>query len=715
MSDSEAAAFFDRGDYTKCYQKATAAALRGAALVMMGDFERGLEFIGEDAAPRSRFCRALAAWGLGGDASTAIATLGQIVDPAWRRRAERLATYLSKPKIRLLLQAREFGPMPNWDVVGQLKKVPFLDIRTVGYASCCDIVIHPGSTLEEVLSALGDWRPDFYLNNMVEDHPPPVGLERAPFPLICSTQDFDRHLHHTVHQIGLFDAAVAYSTVDHPVLEAYSGGKRAFVYPFLLGFDVPESAEQDAGSAPKELDVYVSGSLFNYSEGKSRLLFEIGSSFPEYRIGLQQGLVPEKLYFARLAGAKATVAYIHRWGIINSRAFEAIANGCCALVQDGGEMSIFLGEEDGIVPYSLDNYRQKISDVVENWDRRYADVVRRGAEKVRTLFDFERCMRRFAVVLAGYASFCDERRRPPASEAGQIMFANRSARRIAYYYDGSFETIFHRQRQFRETLRVESSYMHADLWAESILYDFLLAEDIAKSETRIWSAYANFVGSEALERLVANKFKRGEGSLASLREATEAYRRLSERFPDRLAAVFNLGRLNFELGKYEESLAAMMKVVEDTSLSYVATDTLFWREFQDKFFEYHRMMEEMTTFFRDSDAAHLASVERMIRDSGLLYAAKSLGHLGRGAEALELLNAKMREKTELAGLWIERFRLRAAAGEQAGALADIRAIFADQPHVVAVFGDEIVETLAASGLDFPALQQRWQLLKSRYV
>lgn len=295
------------------------------------------------------------------------------------------------------------------------------------------------------------------------------------------------------------------------------------------------------------------------------------------------------------------------------------------------------------------------------------------------------------------------------------MFANRSPRRIAYYYDGSFETILLRQRQFRETLRVESSYMHADLWAESILYDFLFAEDVAKSEIRIWSAYANFVGSEALGRLALNKFKPGEGSLANLRAATDAYRRLSERFPDRLAAVFNLGRLNFELGNYDDTLAAMMKVAGNASLSYVATDTLFWREFQDKLFEYHRMMEEMTAFFRDSDATHLRSVERMIRVSGLLYAAKSLARLGRSAEALDLLNLKMPEKTDLAALWIERFKLRAGAGDLAAAEADLRAVFANQPYVVAVFGEEIAETLAVSGIDFPELLHRWQMLKSRFV
>ncbi|NJO12961.1 MAG: hypothetical protein HC872_05270 [Gammaproteobacteria bacterium] len=56
-----------------------------------------------------------------------------------------------------------------------------------------------------------------------------------------------------------------------------------------------------------------------------RVSAEVAKLPPRYRVELVDGYITEQEYYQRLSRAKVTFTYVHRWGLINGRALEAIS------------------------------------------------------------------------------------------------------------------------------------------------------------------------------------------------------------------------------------------------------------------------------------------------------------------------------------------------------------------------------------------------------
>lgn len=677
---------FSAGDYSKAARLAKSDELRGCALVLVGALEEGLALIAQMPSARARYHAAFAYWGLNRVQEALPGLRALVSDPQFGQAARRLSAFIEQPVIRILFQGREDPACPDYDIVGALREIPYVDLITVGYSPLADIIINYQSTLDEVLEGLPKgWTPDFFVSHLLEDNPPPIGIENAPFPVIGHAQDYDRHIHHCYHYLPLMDAMIALGSADYDDLSKLSRVP-TFVFPLLLGVDI---ANTRASGAAKDIDIFLSGTPFTNTHGKSKAIFDITQMPDRYRIVVNQGFLTPDAYFEALSRAKTTFTYVNRWGALNGRAVEALSVGTCALVQEGGEISLFLSEDEGAVPFNEHNHIQVLERVIEQWDTRYAQAARRGSEKVHRLFDFKKCARLYFHFLVNCVAWLDK----PVKRALDPVFSNirypsRSPWRIRFHFP-ELASLMNLQDRFRQSLSASMEYAHQDALGESFLYSYITLEK--------------------------SNFEQVEVGQSLLHVATITYQGLTETYPDRLAAWFNLGRLCFELNELQSAKAVFEAIQANPQLRYDANDILFWREFQDGLFDYDRMMEEMVNYRKAPDPKHLRQIEKLIRESVVYYQSNILLAEGKTADALAWLTQNMTPETEFVPSWTLRAILNLHAGRASEALADLKVALGRKEYILPKIGAEFFEAARNQGLEVSYYEQRLKRLMSRLV
>lgn len=679
-----AQAAYDAGDYSRAARFAASAELRGCALILVGALQDGLALLEGNDTPRARYHRAFALWGLQRAAEAQPLFEGVAKDAVYGKAASFIAGLLARGEIRILVQGRDDPNCPDYDIVGALRAIPYVDVVTVGYSPRADIMINYSTTLDDVMAELPmEWEPDLFLSHLVEDNPPPLGIEHASFPTIAHTQDYDRHVHHAYHYLQLFDAVIALGSADYDDISQLSHAP-TFVFPLLLGVDIKNT---QAGQDVKENDVFISGTLLSNTHGKSKSIFEIAQLPAEYRIKLQDGFIEPEDYFRELSKAKLTYTHVNRWGALNGRAVEAISVGTCALYQSGGELGIFLSEEDGAVPYNQDNYVDVLKRVVAQWDSRYADAAQRGSKKVHAIFDFKTCIRlylNFLVHVSGTVGVSERQADDPIFS--RIRYPSRSPWRIPFHFPDN-TLLMQLQDQFRQALSGCQEYACMDAVGESFLYNAITARRF--------------------------NMPREDLVLALLNAALSVYRGLVTQFSDRLAAWFNLGRICFELNEMETAKAVFEAIHANSSLRYVASDLLFWREFQDGLFDYDRMMEEMVNHRKAPDEQHIRKIEILIRESAVFYLANIALAQGDSGAALALLHNNVTADTEFAASWMLRSILNLNTGRYSDAFSDLQTALGKKEYLVAKLGQSYFDMAKDAGLDVARFEARLQSLKAR--
>lgn len=677
---------FATGDYSKAARFATSGELRGCALVLVGALEEGLALIDQLPNARARYHSAFAYWGLNRTQEALAVLRGLEADLQFGQASRRLLAFIEQPVIRILFQGREDPDCPDYDIVGALREIPYVDLITVGYSPLADIIINYQSTLDEVLEGLPKgWAPDFFVSHLLEDNPPPIGIENAPFPVIGHAQDYDRHIHHCYHYLPLMDAMIALGSADYDDLSKLSRVP-TFVFPLLLGVDI---ANTRASGAAKEIDVFLSGTPFTNTHGKSKAIFDITQMPDRYRIVVNQGFLTPDAYFAALSRAKTTFTYVNRWGALNGRAIEALSVGTCALVQEGGEISLFLSEDDGAIPFNEDNHIQVLEHVIEQWDTRYAAAAKRGSEKVHRLFDFKKCARLYFHFLINCVVGIEKTPKTKIDPLfSKVRYPSRSPWRIRFHFP-ELSTLMGLQDQFRQNLSASTQYAHQDALGESFLYSYITLEK--------------------------SNFEQAQVGQSLLHVATITYQGLTEMYPDRLAAWFNLGRLCFELNELESAKAVFEAIQANPQLHYDANDILFWREFQDGLFDYDRMMEEMVNYRKAPDPAHLRQIEKLIRESVVYYQSNILLTEGKTTEALTWLTQNITPETEFVPSWTLRAILNMHAGRASEALADLKMALDRKEYILPKIGAAFFDVARNQGLEVSYYEQRLKRLMSRLV
>lgn len=685
-NEAQAQAAYTSGDYSRAARLAESDELRGCALILVGALQDGLALLEGANTPRALYHRAFALWG-SEDADTALTLFKQVTsDPVFGKAASLIAGLLDRGEIRILFQGRDDPSCPDYDIVGALRAIPYVDVVTIGYSPRSDIMINYSSTLDDVMAELPlDWEPDLFVSHLVEDNPPPLGIEEAPFPTIAHTQDYDRHVHHCYHYLQLFDAVIALGSADYDDVSKLSH-LPTFVFPLLLGVDVKDTQE---ASVVKENDVFISGTLFTNTHGKSKSIFEIAQMPDEYRIKLKDGFIKATDYFRELSRAKLTFTHVNRWGALNGRAVEAISVGTCALYQSGGELAIFLSEEEGAVPYEADNYVDVLKRVVAEWDTRYAQAAQRGSKKVHELFDFKNCIRLYLNFLMHVVGMTDKApQRAPDPIFSRIRYPSRSPWRISFHYSEN-NLLMQLQDKFRQAMSGCHEYGCMDAVGESFLYSAISVRRFNLPQQELVQALLN----------------------ASL----SVYQGLITTFPNRLAAWFNLGRICFELNELDTAKTVFESIHANPQLCYDPNDLLFWREFQDGLFDYDRMMEEMVNYRKAPDDQRLRTIETLIHESVVFYLANIDLAQGRVNDALTLLRDNVTDKTEFVPSWMLRSILNLHMSQGVEALSDLQMALGKKEYLIAKLDQSYFNMAKAAGLDVAKFEARLRRLNERMI
>lgn len=729
---------FSRGDYTTAAQLATSRELKGCALIMLGELERGLECLEDKDSPRALLYRGFANWSVG-RREIADELLSAIPSESpHRRTARHLLRFVGGKTVNVLLQGRHDPACPNYDLIGAFRKVPGVDVKTVGFSSRSDIVINYTTTFEQMLSQLpAGWQPDLFLSHLVEDNPPPIGIERANFPTLFHTQDFDRHFQHCYHLMGMFDGAVVLGSVDHKHMSELIEGT-VFVYPKLLGVDFGRC--KTTASPERDIDVFVSGSLFSLTKSKSRLIAEVAQLPERYEVQLVDGYISEEEYYNRLSRAKVTFTYVHRWGLINGRALEAISQGTCALVQKDGEICLMVADFQGAIPYDARNAIPRLQEVIDEWDEKYAFHARRGRFQVAQCFDYQACITRYCHSLVFHAAqgFPSENRCLDRRKA-HVRYPNRSPWRTPSHFDHSPETLWKLQRSFRRQFDNSHRYLELDAKAESHLYEYVtwpVFSNVSPLLRRIRPVVRRLYGALRLIGLpLATLLPNGRTRMRSLElfvkravrqflvrhysrysdgldRAVEIYLQLVQDHPHKIAPRFNLARLYQEKGNRGAAREWFESVLDDGSLRFEPDDLLFWREFHDEYFDYEHAGQCLIAYRKTGEAAELAQIERAIRESCGLYLASEDVDRKQYRAALRLVSLYFQGHASLRLALVEA-RAHAGLRNARDAERALRRALEIDPSALYFVDRTLLEQLQSHGADIGDLLAQKELLDRR--
>lgn len=679
MNNDQAETAFAAGDYSLAARNAESEELRGCALVMVGALEAGLRLLEDKSTPRAQYHRAFAFWSLG-EADKARELFSRSVDnPQHGKSAQFITDLLQRGEIRILFQGADAPEDSAHDMVRALRDIPYVDVVTIGYSPRADIMINYSTSLDDVIAELPlDWEPDLFISHLVEDNPPPLGIEFASFPTIAHSRDYQRDIHHSFHYLQLFDAVIALGSHAHADLSTISGVP-SFVFPLL-----PQgmTSLQSAGACTKQYDVFLAGTLLADSHGKAQSVFDIAQLPDHYRIALKDGLLSPVVRLGDLATAKATITH----GSLQD-AIEAIGVGTCALYPSGGELGLFLTEDEGAVPYEAGQHLDVLRRVIGDWEARYAAAARRGMERVSEVFEFQRCTQRYLNFLAHVAgAVANAPRRDVDPIFSRIRYPSRAPWRIASQFPDT-PLLIQLQDQFRHALSGCNEYGCIDAVGESFLYSAITVRQFNLPQPDLIQALMN----------------------ASL----SAYQHLITAYPERLAAWFNLGRLCFELNELDTAKAVFEAIRANPQLRYEANDLLFWREFQDGLFDYDRMSEELVAYRKTSDERHLLAIEKLISESIVYYLANIALSQGRAMDALALLSENITADTGFVPSWLLRSILNLHAGRHGDALADLQAALERKEYMLSKLDMSYFNLARDAGLDVAIYVQRLRRLNER--
>lgn len=591
--------YFDQGDYTSAFHSATTAGIKGASLIMLGNFKEGIRYLSSPNSGRERYAFALAQWWYQ-DKALAIHSLRQISDQdTYKTAALELEKIIHRGGINVLMQGREDVHHRNYDIVGTLKQSKFAAVKSMGICESSDVYCSPSTHIDTVLSSLPkDWQPDLYFNCMVEDHPPPIGIEAFPFPKICHTQDYDRHFSQVYHYFSLFDSAIVLGKADHQDIMTLVQGK-TFIFPLLFGVSNIQTRWHDK----RDIDIFLSGTNFNNNDGKAEIIWKLISTLSDkYKIVLHDGFVNPNTYYNLLSRSKCTISYVNRWGLLNSRSIEALSQGCIALYQAGGELGIYINEQEGAVSYQMENFIEKASEVIDHWNSQYSIQARNGQSKLATLFMFEDCMQKLSILLCAYTAILKStslKVKKLNPEFSNARFINRSLGRIPYLYDSCSERAY----IYYESL-IKPSVFYPDQFSLSALGEYYLYRYIHRQRD--------------VTRQISYKFNI---ELASefLFKSRDIFENLCELNKKNIASYFNLARIYYEMGEFSKAASIFEFILGDRDLIFDPNQTLFWREFHDSYFSYDEFMRKIVSFRLYNDQNDLLMIISMIRDSCLVY------------------------------------------------------------------------------------------------
>lgn len=593
-------AAFEQGNYAYAATHAGEdALLRGAALVMLGHHEGGLPTLDQVKGPEALYYRAIALWGQNENRMAAgcldDARLHYDVTEPLLERMRRLRDLICGPPPRVLVQAQNQEPPSSFSIVSAMKQT-CCEVLSIGYQSSDDYALDPYAPLPDVLARLPrGWRPDFYHCYQVESNLMPVGLSRAPFPVIGYVSDYDTRIHTCLFRAQGCDAMVVTGGVDHH--EVASGlGLPTIVFPKAVGIHAAAFAE--VNPLVKDCEVFCSGTTMSfYQLDKGRLIYRLMQLSDRHRVRIHRGFLSANQYVRDTARAKAVFSFVRRQPVWSSRALEALAGGAVALYQEGGGLDLFFQEDEGAVPYREDNLEAVVERVVTQWEDRYVRAALRGRARALKEFDLTVCMERYLKRLALLASTIDasarrhiktrpevEWRHPPFARGAFVASAEHKKRVWAAGFEGTItrvEAIPAARRSSNDFNTLGFSY-------------FALGY-------RAWQT-----GRHGDPKIVKPE------TIPHIARSLAVFAQGCRQFPRHVVLPFNFARVCWNVGKHRQAYRVFGGLLQSKDLILEPLDDVFGDDFATRYFPYRAYVDTLMGYLVTKDRVWLGRMFKIL-------------------------------------------------------------------------------------------------------
>ncbi len=493
-SESPTVQRFARGDY------ATVARIGRkdewqtyAALGLIGKTAEALEGLARFDHTEAAFYTAVAHW-IGGEDQTA----ARLLEPINTAHARNLLALLRKSQINVLAQwpwvRRGCADLPAGAASDPRFKV-------------ANISFHPDDLANKPYGNIHDYYassepPDFYTCMMIEWHLVPPNLQELPCPVFGHTGDYDLHIQ-TVHPwLGLFDAILV---TDPSEWQDVARLVRAPVYTFPKSFGVPQDI-LPLRQEEREIDVYLSGTVLHpYHLDKAQLLHQL-LNIPGLRLKIINGFTAPEEYYRDLNRSKICITFVRHPTALPTRGLEALAMGCALIVQQDNVLTLFAGQEQGILTYQLgtNDLSAAVRTIVGQWPD-FAQRAEAGARFVREEFSLERVASQYLRFLTFLAA---QPRGPRSRCSAGKLYQKRGVLHKGWLPTGDYRyspilksIAVHNYRRLQSALSpgASSPHLYIDLARESVLGNCHWAE-AELIPAHQWLAYLQDVYRKARER-----------------------------------------------------------------------------------------------------------------------------------------------------------------------------------------------------------------------
>lgn len=381
-----------------------------ASLGLCGNIAPALNGLARFDIPEARFYEGVIHW-IDGDEDAA----ARLLEQSDSEHAARLLALIRKRRINILSQLpwSQFGEGPH-TVLNAARSSSKFEVRNIGFGAG-DLRNAAGADIHNYYDRKHP--PDFYLAEMIEWQLIPPNLQELACPIIGHTADYDLHIHAVQPWLRMFDTVIV---TDMTEFDDVSRLVDAPVVTFPKTFCLPRSLPPPPALGERDIDVLLTGTTFHsYHREKAEILHQI-LRVPGIQPFIMNGFLDWWLYHAMLKRTRLSISHIRHPGASPSRGIETLAMGAVLLAQPETTLRLWVGEEEGLVPYGLADkgLSHTIEKVLADYPK-YEQAARRGMKIIRDEFDPDRLgaqYLRFATFLAARPPKIRQNVSPPAQK-----------------------------------------------------------------------------------------------------------------------------------------------------------------------------------------------------------------------------------------------------------------------------------------------------------
>jgi hypothetical protein len=351
----------------------------------------------------ARFWTAVLHW-MNGDELSACDLLGKLEG----EHALNLLRLIRKPQIDVLvrLPPTRDGPFVLLDGI---ERDPKFRVRNLGFQSG-DLPFAPYQSIHDFYARATP--PDFFVVCMVEWHAIPTDLHELPCATIGHTSDFDVHIQGTAQWLRAFDhILLADHVVEWPIVSRIADVP-CHAYPMVFGV-AKNMPPLPIGQ--RKIDVFMSGSMISAYQPDKALLTNQLLRMDDLNTLLVNGHLGWDDYYQLVGRSKIVPTFCRHTGGLLTRAIEALAMGCVALLQKDSMHTLWSDESTGLFLFDeQEGPEPVIRRILADYDRIAAGCIA-NVPAIRQAFSP-------ATIASRYFRFCTVIAAAPRKPRGSARF-----------------------------------------------------------------------------------------------------------------------------------------------------------------------------------------------------------------------------------------------------------------------------------------------------